>query len=269
MKRLAAFIVAVALIGGGFAVYNRRTDPERGRPPLVLWCVHDAATACARVASGTVRVKVLTPLQMETALDSATSVDATSVDAIVTSAAWLERVDDRNKLKVSEPVASAPIVVATRAGSTICRDLPCLALPANRVALPKPNTLAASIVAAVVFAGKARDEIPSGQLDALRRGGPSTNGVEAMTALATVRLVDAVVTIKPATANVARVSVRAVSPSASIGLSIGWIREDPRLESLAKKLRGAFITEGWDSPAGSLPGPDSNAVVEAYGILNG
>lgn len=264
MKRLAALLVAVALIVGGFAVHNRRTDPERGRPPLVLWCVPDAAAACARVTSSTVSVTLRTPLAMETAL-----VSDPTVDAIVTSAAWLERADNQNKVKISAPLASTPIVVATRAGSTACRDIPCLAGPATKAALPKKDTLAASIVAAVAFDGKAEDEVPSAQLDVLRRGGPSTNGVDPMTALVTLPIVDAVVTIKPATANVAGVSVRAVTPAVSLQLSIGWIQEDPRLEGLAKKLRTAFTAEGWDGPLEPVPGPDSNAVVDAYGILNG
>lgn len=264
MRRFAALIVAVALIVGGFVIHNRRTDPERGRPPLVLWCVPDAAAACGRVASSTVTVAVRTPLAMETALTS-----DTTVDAIVTSMAWIERADDRAKVKVSASLATTAIVVATRTGSRVCSDLSCLARPATKAALPRKDTLVASIVAAVAFNGKAEDDIPSAELDVVRRGGPSTNGVDAMTALVTLPIVDAVVTIKPATANVAGVSVRPVTPAASLGLSIGWIREDPRLVGLAKKLSAAFTAEGWDGPRENVPGPDSNSVVEAYGILNG
>jgi hypothetical protein len=263
VKRLVAFVAAVALVVGGFVVYNRRTDPERGRAPLVLWCVPDAAAACEAVASSRVLVTVKTPLAMETALST-----DTTVDAIVTSLAWLERADDRAKLRVSAPLASTPIVVAIRAGTNGCRDLPCLTRPATKAALPPRATLAASIVGAGVFAGKAEDELSTNLVDLLRRGGPSTNGVDALTALVTVRLVDAVVTTKPATANVAGVTVQPVTPAASLGLSIGWVRDDPRLDDLGKSLRSTFTDQGWDDPQRNVPGPDSTAVVDAYGILN-
>jgi hypothetical protein len=263
MKRIAAFVVAVAFIVGGFVAYNARNDPERGRPPLVVWCVPDAAAACEAVASSRVTVAVKTPLAMETALAT-----DTSVDAIVTSPAWLERADDRAKLRVSAPLASTPIVVVTRTGTNGCRDLACLTRAETKAALPPRNTLAASIVGADVFDGKAEDEIPTELVDILRRGGPSTNGVDALAALVTVRLVDAVVTTKPATADVAGVSIQPVTPAASVGLSIGWIREDPRLDALAKSLRSKLTQLGWDGPGATVPGPDSNAVVDAYGILN-
>lgn len=263
MRRVAALIVAIAWVIGGFVVYNRRTDPERGRAPLVLWCVADAASACEAVASSRVVVTIKNPLAMESAL----STDV-AVDAIVTSAAWLERTDNQAKLRVSAPLATTPIVVASRAGSNVCRDLPCLTRSATKAALPPRASLAASIVGADVFDGKAEDEIPTALLDLLRRGGPSTNGVDSLTALVTVRLVDAVVTTKPATANITGVSVQAVTPAASVGLSIGWIRDDPRLDALGKALRAALADQGWDGPRGVVPGPDSNAVVDAYGILN-
>ena len=264
MKRFAALVVAAALIVGGFVIHNRRIDPEHGRPPLVLWCVPDAAAACERVASGTVVVTVKTPLDM----DSEIAGDQ-SVDAMVTSEAWLQLVANRNRLEISAPLVSTPIVVATRSGEVFCREAQCLGGKTARTAFPERRTIAASVVAAALFNGKAADDIPIAQLEALKRGGPTLPNGDAMLALVNTRLVDAVVTTKPLTASVAGVSVRPVTPAASVGLSIGWIKEDPRLEGLAKKLRTAFTAQGWDGPRENVPGPDSNAVVEAYGILNG
>lgn len=263
MKRVLAGIVALALIGVGFMVDSERTDPERGRVPLQLWCVADAAAMCRAVESARVVVTIASPLQVEAALDA-----TTPIDGVVSSPAWLKRLDDRAKLRVQSPLVSAPIVVAGRSGERPCADLGCLVRPTSRAALPEIETLSASIVAAGGTKSAAVDDIPSAVVDHLRSGGAGTAGIEPLTALVSTRLIDAVVTIKPATLAVTKIDVRPVTPTAVLELDLGWITEDKRLDGLGRRIIDAARKQGWDGPMSSPPGPDSTAVVDAYGILN-
>ncbi len=266
MKRVLAALVAVVLIGAGFFAHAKRTDPERGRAPLQLWCVADAASVCQAVqskASGRVVVTIASPLQVEPALAA-----NKPIDAIVTSPAWIKSLDDQSRLRVQTPLASAAVVVAQRSGATGCVDLTCLVEPKTRAALPKADTLAASIVAAGGIKDKTEEEIPSQIIEHLRAGGAGTAGFDPLTALVNAGLIAAVVTLKPSTGGLANVTVRPVSPSASLELDLGWITEDPRLDDLGRRLTTEFRRQGWDASIASPPGPDSTATLAAYGILN-
>ncbi len=266
MKRVLAAVVAIALIAGGFYANSQRTDPERGREPLQLWCVTDAASVCEALASDRVVVTIATPVEMESTLTAATG--PAPINAVVSSPAWLKLLDDKSKLKISSSLASAPIVVATKSGVSTCTDLPCLIAPAARAALPVPKSLSASIVAAGGIGDKTEDQLNSAVLEHLRAGGTASAGLESMTALVSAGLLSAVVTIEPTTNGVAGVTVRPVSPSAVLELDIGWIDEDPRLDDLATRLAKEFRAQGWDSPNDTTVGPDSNATIDAYRILN-
>lgn len=263
MKRVLAGIVALSLIGAGFFINSKRTDPERGRGPLQLWCVADAAEVCRAVESGRVVVTIASPLLVEASLDA-----GKAIDAVVSSPAWLKRLDDRAKLRVQSPLVSAPIVVAARKGERPCADLICLIQPMTRAALPSIETLSASIVAAGGTKSVAVDDIPTAIVDHLRSRGAGTAGIEPLTALVSTRLIDAVVTVSPSTVGVAGIAVRPVTPPAVLELDLGWVTEDKRLDDLGRRFIQAGRKQGWDGPSESTPGPDSTAVIDAYGILN-
>ena len=266
MKRVLAGLIAVALIGAGFFAHAKRTDPERGRAPLQLWCVADAALVCEAVqsrAAGRVVVTIASPLQVEPSLAA-----NKPIDAIVTSPAWIKSLDDQSRLRVQTPLASAPVVVVGRSGASGCVDLPCLIQPDTRAALPKSGTLAASIVAAAGTKEKTADEIPTLVLDHLRAGGTATAGIDPLTALVNAGLIAAVVTLKPSAGGLANVTVRPVNPTASLELDLGWITEDPRLDDLGRRLITEFRRQGWDPATVSPSGPDSTATMAAYVILN-
>lgn len=266
MKRVLAGLIAVALIGVGFFVHAKRTDPERGRAPLQLWCAADAAMVCAAVqsrAAGRVVVTIASPLQVEPALAA-----NKPIDAIVTSPAWIKSLDDQSRLRVQTPLASAPVVVVGRSGASGCVDLPCLIQPETRAALPKADTLAASIVAAAGTKEKTADEIPTQVLDHVRAGGTATAGIDPLTALVNAGLIAAVVTLKPSAGGLANVTVRPVTPTASLELDLAWITEDPRLDDLGRRLITEFRRQGWDAAAPTPSGPDSTATMAAYVILN-
>ena len=62
-----------------------------------------------------------------------------------------------------------------------------------------------------------------------------------------------------------------LSPPLALALDIGTIREDPRIDALTEDLRKTLRSQGWTPRAtgtSSLPGPDSTATIDAYGILN-
>ena len=270
MKRVLAAVVAIGLIAAGFFVNGRRTDPERGRAPLVLWCVTDAAEACNAVASDRVLVTIRTPKQIEA--DVVNESEGNVVDAVVTSPEWLARLDDRQRLAVSAPLASAPIVVVTRATQAAgCVSASCLVEGDRKVALPDHQSLAAALVLAQGLGSGTGDDLSTKQLEYVQRGGTPTPGIEALNALLTVRLVDAVVALAPAAKDVNGAKTTQLSPPLTLALDIGTIREDPRVDALTEDLRNTFRSLGWSSrstSAPALPGPDATATIDAYGILN-
>lgn len=273
MKRVLAAVVAIGLIAAGFIVNGRRTDPERGRAPLVLWCVADAADACNAVASDRVLVTIRTPKQIERDIvaDSSDNSD-NGVDAVVSSPEWLARLDDRQRLAVSAPLASAPIVVVTRATQAAdCVSASCLVKGDRKAALPDRRSLAAALVLAQSLGGGTGDDLSTKQLDFVQGGGTPTPGIEPLNALLTVRLVDAVVTLAPAAKEVNGARTTQLSPPLTLALDIGTIREDPRIDALTEDLRTTFRSRGWtarSTRAPALPGPDSTATIDAYRILN-
>ncbi len=265
MKRVLAAVVAIGLIAAGFFVNGRRTDPERGREPLVLWCVPDAAEACNGVASSRVLVSIRTPSEIER--------DVTAdriVDAVVTSGPWLDRLEDQRRLAVAAPLAHAPLVIVTRtAEPPACASAACFLKGDRKVALPEPTSLAASLVVAGAVGSDTVDTLTSKQLTFAQVGGTPMPGVEPLTALVTVRLVDAVVTLGPATRNISGVKATAFTPALSLALKIGTIREDPRIDDLTKELRDVFTDLGWEPRTTDSPqSVDATTTLEAYGILN-
>lgn len=270
MKRVLAAVVAIGLIAAGFIVNGRRTDPERGRAPLVLWCVADAADACNAVASDRVLVSIRTPKQIEG--DIVSEKPGNVVDAVVTSPEWLARLDDRQRLVVSAPLAAAAIVVVTRATQAAgCVSAACLVKGDRKAALPDPGSLAAALVLAQSLAGGTGDDLSTKQLEFVQGGGTPTPGIEPLSALLTVRLVDAVVTLAPAAKNLNRAKTTKLSPPLSLTLDIGTIRDDPRIDALTDDLRKTFRSQGWSAGAdgaAALPSPDATATIDAYGILN-
>ncbi len=270
MKRVLAAVVAIGLIAAGFFVNGRRTDPERGRSPLVLWCVPDAADACNAVASDRVLVTIRTPKQIEG--DIVNENVASVVDAVVTSPEWLARLDDRQRLAVSAPLASAPLVAVTRATQAAdCVSASCLVKGERNVALPDHRSLAAALLLAQSLGGGTSDDLSTKQLDFVQGNGTPTRGIEPLNALLTVRLVDAVVTLAPAVRGVEGAKTTQLSPPLALALDIGTIREDPRIDALTDELRKTLRSQGWTARATgnpALPGPDATATVDAYGILN-
>ncbi len=270
MKRVLAAVVAIGLIAAGFFVNGRRTDPERGRSPLVLWCVADAADACNAVASDRVLVTIRTPKQIER--DVVNETQGNVVDAVVTSPEWLARLDDQQRLAVSAPLASAPIVAVTRATQGAgCVSASCLVKGDRKVALPDHRSLTAALVLAQGLGGGTGDDLSTKQLEFVQGDGTPTPGIEPLNALLTVRLVDAVVTLAPTVKDVKGAKSTQLSPPLALALDIGTIREDPRIDALTEDLRKTLRSQGWTPRAtgtSSLPGPDSTATIDAYGILN-
>ncbi len=270
MKRVLAAVVAFGLIAAGFFINGRRTDPERGRAPLVLWCVADAAEACNAVASDRVLVTIRTPKQIER--DIVNENQGSVVDAVVTSPEWLARLDDQQRLAVSAPLASAPIVVVTRATDAVpCVSASCLVKGDRKAALPDHRSLAAALLLAQSLGGGTGDDLSTKQLEFVQGNGTPTPGIEPLNALLTVRLVDAVVTLAPAARNVNGAKTTQLSPPLTLALDIGTIREDPRIDALTEQLRKTLRSQGWTARSTStaaLPGPDSTATIDAYGILN-
>ena len=270
MKRFLAAVVAIGLIAAGFFVNGRRTDPERGRAPLVLWCVIDAADACNAVASDRVIVTIRTPKQIEA--DVVNESRSNVVDAVVTSPEWLARLDDQQRLAVSSPLASAPIVVVTRANQSAgCVSASCLVEGDRKVALPDHKSLAAALVLAQGLGSRTGDDLSTKQLEYVQSNGTPTPGIEALNALLTVRLVDAVVALAPAAKEVKSARTTQMSPPLSLTLDIGTIREDSRIDALTEDLRKSFRSLGWSARSTStpaLPSPDATATIDAYGILN-
>lgn len=270
MKRVLAAVVAIGLIAAGFIVNGRRTDPERGRAPLVLWCVSDAAEACSAVASDRVLVSIRSPTQIER--DIVNENQGSVVDAVVTSPQWLARLDDRQHLAVSTPLASAPIVVVTRATEAAgCVSASCLVKGDRKAALPDHRSLTAALLLAQSLGGGSGDDLSTKQLEFVQGNGAPTPGIEPLNALLTVRLVDAVVTLAPAVTDVKGAKSTQLSPPLALALDIGTIREDPRIDALTEDLRKTFRSQGWSARstgAAALPGPDATATIEAYGILN-
>lgn len=270
MKRVLAAVFAIGLIAAGFFVNGRRADPERGRAPLVLWCVPDAAEACNAVASDRVLVTIRTPKQIER--DVVNETQSNVVDAVVTSAEWLARLDDQRRLAVSEALASAPVVVVTRATQApVCVSPSCLVTGDRKVALPDHRSLTAALVLAQSLGGASGDALSTKELEFVQGNGTPTPGIEPLNALLTVRLVDAVVTLAPAVNDVKGAKTTQLSPPLTLALDIGTIREDPRIDALTDELRKTLRSQGWSARSTStpaLPGPDSTATIDAYGILN-
>lgn len=266
MKRVLAAIAAIAMIAAGFVINNSRKSGDAAAPtsrtPLVLWCVPDAADVCNSVASTSVLVSIKTPLETEAALAK-----GTRIDAVVTSSAWSDRMDDRQQVKIADPLGSTPIVVASRSGETVCSDAPCVIKTDTKAALPVPATLAASIVAALGTGGRPADEIPSATVAFLQAGGAPSSGFEPLTALVQARVVNAAVTTGATAKTIPGIEIRSMK-GAVLQLTLAWLVDDRRLDEVSTALKARLTTLGWDKALATVPGPDGNSTVEAYVLLN-
>jgi Bacterial extracellular solute-binding protein len=266
VKRVAAAIIAIALVVAGFVINGRRTDPERGKAPLRLWCVKDAERACKALLSNEalrVTVNIGSPLEVDK------EVLTESYDAIVTSAGWLDRLDNQARLKVAKPLASSPLVVAMRQDKAICVDMKCLANEDTRVAFPPADTLASSVAAAAVFAGRTADELPIQLVDYLRNGGARVADDDPLATLTSRRTIDGAVVIQAITKDTV-VIVKPVKPTAMLQLELGYLtdNDNERLDTISVELRSQLLAQGWDGPVASLPGRAGAETVDAFTALN-
>jgi Bacterial extracellular solute-binding protein len=260
VKRVAAAIIAIALVVAGFVINGRRTDPERGKAPLRLWCVKDAEQACNALATDRLIVTIGSPLDVDNA-DT-----AEKFDAVVTSAPWLDRLDAPNLLKTSAALAASSLVVATRTGNPKSAEMSVLINPDSRIAFPPPGTLAASVAATNVGKGGTFDELTESQVVYLSQGGARITE-DALVTVTQTSLIDGAIVLEANTKNLS-VTSTLVSPKAVLQLEIGYLIEDARLDKVRDGIRSELLREGWQEPYDIAPGPAGQETVRAFTALN-
>jgi hypothetical protein len=289
MRRLLAALAAVAMLAGGFLVWNTRrnsngasgsstTATGAGAAFDILWCVPEAVVACRRVAG---RVEQLTPADIESRLTApGISASQLQVDAIVATKPWLDRwLGIPIGLHIDPtPVASTQLVAVEKVGGPGCAgDLTCLLKRGSRLALPDlASTSAGTVAAALAIRSKGVTSIIDALAPAVVTASEQVkeslatprNSVEALQALLQINLLDAAVMTRSEfdSASPANATVSVLKPAGAVTLHIG-VLGNGKPANLRKRLGDALTAEGWTPPVPDAASLSTEFLNQTYNLL--
>lgn len=264
MRRVLAAVAAIAMIIAGFAAYNLRTDPDRGREAVRMWCIPEAKTLCDDIASTqNVVVTVGSPKDVERQLLRAEP-GAAPYDVLVTAHHLVQRaMNTPNRPVQTYSIASTPIVAVTRTGQNSCGgDIACLLKStdsAKRTAIPHPTATALGALAgaaayrAADLTDATADTEPGLAVEAAIKEGVRSmqrQSLDPLVALTTVRLIDTVFATKAEheLINPAGTEATSLKPATSLQLEAAWLVADPRIATVVDGLKKAATTAKWSGP---------------------
>lgn len=279
MRRILAAVAAIAMVAGGFLVRRGLNNPERGKAPLRLWCVPEAALACNELPgarTGRVVVTVDSPANFESRLKSMDP-QALSVDAIVTDPWWIDRAKPLPPAVANTtPLAASAIVVAQREGDANCEgDIRCLtdrkaSIPAIDAGITGP--LAAASLFVITKADPANPDSDVVRANAhllVELMKPIADGITPLQGLTSLKLLDAVVLSAAEFKQAAPAGVvsRPLRPPTEIRLTLAAYVADARLATLAEDLRAQLLRTGWQTPGAPRTSPSNVLLNEVYKVV--
>lgn len=252
------------MVIAGFAAYNVRTDPNRGREAIRMWCIPEAKALCESLAAKeNVRVTVGSPKEVEQQLLRAEP-GAAPYDVLVTAHHLVQRaMNTPNRPVQTYPIAGTAVVAITRAGQNSCTGaISCFLKTsdtAKRTAISGPNATAVGALAgaaafrAAGLTAATADSDEGSSVEAAIKESVRTmdrQSLDPLVALTTVRLIDVVLATEAENRLIAPAGTEATAlqPATTLQLEAAWLVADPRISTVVSGLKAAATTTKWSAP---------------------